>query len=416
MSDSIILASSAPNSTKLRGLELLDCAHPDNGHIAMAWGDLCDLWQCATGTARRHLGNLHEAGLIHYSSNGDGVVYVTFKHLSPAHQRTNGARGRAESENARAETARGRAESEIVRAVEPAAEPAEQPFDARGRAETARPRTESEIVRAETVENFDDSSHACAGAQLVGWLVGSTDQSDPEPTNQPAAPQTAPLPSVAPPSVEAAVAMAGLLRVRMKGDQATAIAANVPLPIIREAVGAWWCNRKAAGGQFKDYPGIVVTWLREWYRTQATPWPEPPAAWEREPLYEMMMTPAEKDARAALDRELELEYEPDPEPEEPRRRPLGYADPEPEPEPGTPEAFWQQLKADFALHQPVGSVDGVLQASRVMGYEEGRFVIGITDAFRLDWAEKKLRNQVKRRLAVIMGLPTVDVTFRVIED
>lgn len=413
MSDSIILASSAPNSTKLRGLELLDRAHPENGHIALAWEDLCDLWHCATGTARRHLGGLHEAGLIHYSSNGDGVVYVTFKHLSPAHQRPNGARGRAEMDHPRAETARPRAEMDHPRAVEPAAEPAEQPFDARGRAETARGRAEMDHGRAETVENFDDSSHVCAPAQLVGWLVGSTDQSDPEPTNQPAAAQTTTPATVAPPSVEAAVAMAGLLRVRMKGDQATAIAANVPLPIIREAVGAWWCNRKAAGGQFKDHPGIVVTWLREWYRTQATPWPEPPAAWEREPLFEMMMTPAEKDARAALERELERAYESDPDPEPARPHPLGHA--EPEPEPGTPEAFWRQLKADFALHQPVGGVDDTLRTSRVLSYEDGKFVIGVADSFRLDWAEKKMRNQVRRRLAVIMGLPTVDVTFRVID-
>ncbi len=85
----------------------------------------------------------------------------------------------------------------------------------------------------------------------------------------------------------------------------------------------------------------------------------------------------------------------------------------PKPEPGTPAAYWSQLVADFALHQPVGAVDSVLQDSWVIDYADGVFTIGIADGFRLDWVEKKLRNQVKRRLAVIMRLATVDVTFRV---
>ena len=86
----------------------------------------------------------------------------------------------------------------------------------------------------------------------------------------------------------------------------------------------------------------------------------------------------------------------------------------PKPEPGSPEAYWAQLQADFALHQPVGGADSVLQDSWVIAYADGVFTIGIADGFRLDWVEKKLRNQVKRRLAVIMRLATVEVTFRVV--
>lgn len=76
-------------------------------------------------------------------------------------------------------------------------------------------------------------------------------------------------------------------------------------------------------------------------------------------------------------------------------------------------ALWRQLQSDFALHQPAGSIDSVIQDSWVIAYEDGEFIIGIADAFRLDWVEKKLRNQIKRRLAVIMGRATVDVKFRV---
>jgi hypothetical protein len=79
--------------------------------------------------------------------------------------------------------------------------------------------------------------------------------------------------------------------------------------------------------------------------------------------------------------------------------------------PGTPEATWQQLQSDFALHQPVGSADSIIQDAWVIAYDDGLFTIGITDAFRLDWVEKKLRNQIKRRLAIIMGRNDADVHF-----
>ena len=85
--------------------------------------------------------------------------------------------------------------------------------------------------------------------------------------------------------------------------------------------------------------------------------------------------------------------------------------PRPKAAPGTPEAIWQQLQSDFALHQPVGSIDSVIQDAWVIAYDDGLFTIGITDAFRLDWVEKKLRNQIKRRLAVIMGRNDADVHF-----
>lgn len=76
-------------------------------------------------------------------------------------------------------------------------------------------------------------------------------------------------------------------------------------------------------------------------------------------------------------------------------------------------AIWRQLQSEFALHQTAGSLDTIVQESWLIAYEDGEFIIGIADAFRLDWAQKKLRNQIKRRLAVIMGRSTIDVKFRV---
>lgn len=85
--------------------------------------------------------------------------------------------------------------------------------------------------------------------------------------------------------------------------------------------------------------------------------------------------------------------------------------PRPKAEPGTPGAVWQQLQSDFALHQPVGSVDSIIQDAWVIAYDDGLFTIGITDPFRLDWVEKKMSNQIRRRLAVIMGRSDVNVRF-----
>ena len=355
-------------TTKIRALTLLELAHPDNGHVTLEWGELTELWNCSKGTVRRQLGAIHEAGLIHYSSNGDGVVYVTFKHLSRAHARNS---------------------AKISR-------------------ESARPRAENALPEA----NY---SHGCADAGLVGWMDGSTIQTDSSPANQPADPQppTPTAPPVAEPAEapaealtdEQTTAFALLSEIRMRPDKAMQIARTVPLPLIRDAVGAWWSNRKSAGGKLHDQPGVVVAHLLN----GRTLLPLPPDSWLLDPLYQRHRTRAERDADDAAEREAaEAEIEPDAPPPPSLLRP--------QIEPGTPAAFWRQLQADFALHQEAGAVDSVLQDSWVIDYADGVFTIGIADGFRLDWMEKKLRNQVRRRLAVIMGPPGVDVHFQAPPD
>ncbi len=388
-------------TTKIRALTLLELAHPDNGHVTLEWGELTELWNCSKGTVRRQLGAIHEAGLIHYSSNGDGVVYVTFKHLSRAHARNSAKISR--------ESARPRAENALPEATQPAAADDAARAHARNSAkisrESARPRAENALPEA----NY---SHGRADAGLVGWLDGSTIQTDPSPTNQPVEPQPptpAPAAPVAEPveAVEAltdeqTTAFALLSEIRMRPDKAALIARTVPLQLIRDAVGAWWTNRKAAGGKLHDQPGVVVAHLLN----GRTLLPLPPDSWPQDPLYQRHRTRAERDVDAAAARSAaEVEIEP--------AQPLAPL--RPKPEPGTPEAFWRQLQSDFALHQP-DSLDSDLQGSWVIAYADGVFTIGIADAFRLDWVERKLRNQVKRRLAVIMGLPDVDVHFQAPQD
>ena len=344
----IIYSTDLNPSTKLRAITLLELAHPENGHVTLEWSELSDLWGCALGTVRRQLGAIHQAGLIHYSSNGDGIVYITFKHLSRAHARKSAKNSR--------ENARGRADS-----VLPEANP----------------------------------SHVGASAGLDGWMDTSTT------TNEiPSIPPTPQTPATAPseqPTIEQAICLALLLRIRMRADKAKFFAATLPLRTVREAVGAWWMNRKETGGKYDNHPGIVVHWLEN----HSSPvWPVPPGSWQRDPLYLQFRT---RDERAEDDApSVDDDWQPPPSP--PRRQ-------APAPEPGTPAAIWRQLQSDFALHQQAGSVDNLIQDSWVVAYADGAFTVGVADANRLDWAEKKLRPQVKRKLAVIMGRPDVDVTF-----
>jgi hypothetical protein len=74
-----ISESDLPAKTAASAAKLLLQVHPDNGHACLSWQQLCDVLGLAAGTAQRHLTQLHQARVIHYSSNGDGLVYVTFK-------------------------------------------------------------------------------------------------------------------------------------------------------------------------------------------------------------------------------------------------------------------------------------------------------------------------------------------------
>ncbi len=383
----IIYSTDLNPSTKLRAITLLELAHPENGHVTLEWSELSDLWGCALGTVRRQLGAIHQAGLIHYSSNGDGIVYITFKHLSRAHARKSAKNSR--------ESARGRAES-----VLPEATPEPQPEDeARAHArKSAKNSRENARGRAESVLSEANPSHVGASAGLDGWMDRSSDTN--EIPSIPPTPQTAET-AEPPPSqqqtIEQAICLALLLRIRMRADKARIFAATLPLRTVREAVGAWWMNRKETGGKYDNHPGIVVHWLEN----HSSPvWPVPPGSWQRDPLYLQFRTRAE---RAEDDAPADGgDWQPPP--SAPRRQ-------APAPEPGTPAAIWVQLQSDFALHQQAGSVDNLIQDSWVVAYADGAFTVGVADANRLDWAEKKLRPQIKRKLAIIMGRPVVDVTF-----
>ncbi|MBW7883070.1 MAG: chromosomal replication initiator protein DnaA [Caldilineaceae bacterium] len=78
-----------------------------------------------------------------------------------------------------------------------------------------------------------------------------------------------------------------------------------------------------------------------------------------------------------------------------------------------PHVIWKQLLSEFALELQPDRLDAWIQESWIIHYEDGQFIVGLPNAFYLDWAESRLRPRIKRKLAVIMGRASVDVTFRV---
>jgi chromosomal replication initiator protein len=78
-----------------------------------------------------------------------------------------------------------------------------------------------------------------------------------------------------------------------------------------------------------------------------------------------------------------------------------------------PHGVWRQVLAEFALEMPSSQLDACIQASQVLHYEDGHFIVGLPNAYYLDWAQARLRSKIKRKLASIMQRSSVDVSFRV---
>jgi hypothetical protein len=64
--------------TKLNAFQLLEQVDPNSGHITLTREELCALFEVGSdGAARRHLGRMQAAGIIHYSTNA--AVYINFR-------------------------------------------------------------------------------------------------------------------------------------------------------------------------------------------------------------------------------------------------------------------------------------------------------------------------------------------------
>jgi chromosomal replication initiator protein len=77
-----------------------------------------------------------------------------------------------------------------------------------------------------------------------------------------------------------------------------------------------------------------------------------------------------------------------------------------------PHVVWQTVLSELALQMPPATYDTWVRDTTVMGYEDGEFIIGMPNAYALDWLENRLRNTIKRMLNSIIRR-SVQVQFRV---
>ena len=259
-----ITQADIPHATRTNALRLLRHAHPDNGHVAITWSDACAVCEVSQGTLRRQLGQMAAAHLVHYSSNGDGYVYCTFKawiRREPSKNSTVDARGRAGTVE-KFDSAEATPEKhDAADAREPSKN---STVDARGRAADAR-----SLTRTRT-----------------GDLEGRKEGRNIDPTNF--------LPSFPAPSRPEAERSLKLLRdprVNLWVRHANRLAGLFPFEYVRDHVAAWYMNRKSAGGTLEESPGAVYVWLTE--PSKAVRNGYDPAEWRKTDLYKDHCTPEE---------------------------------------------------------------------------------------------------------------------------
>lgn len=68
-----------------------------------------------------------------------------------------------------------------------------------------------------------------------------------------------------------------------------------------------------------------------------------------------------------------------------------------------PEQVWQAALGELQLQMTKATFDTWFKTSRVVAYEDGTFVIGVSSAYAKDWLENRLSGTIKRTLNGIVG-------------
>jgi len=378
--------SELPASTKANALALLSLAHHDNGHCTISWQNLARVFgHISVARSRRHLGMMQAIGLIHYSSNGDELIYINFKAWSRVDARkttTEWSKNDQSMVEKRASTRDPEQEgpnSDLTAIMGARNTTTEWTENARGRAKN------------------DHDLYASAPAE-VSQLVSTDPLPDTELTNKLAPPGPTPKRQV----WEAPLSFRLLTdkRVAMSPKVAERLAANHPYHHIRDAVAHWWEGRKSVGGQFDERPGLVIFWLDN---PEEFTIPVMSDTARSSDLFRCYQTPDELAAeQAAVDEAQRLADE------EQQALPAAAAPTKAEPEPGTPEAYWQQVRKELEIEQ-AGTFDRWLDGTYVLAYiqETNAFGIVLPDATRADWIRHRLAKQIVRKLSVITRKPAL---------
>ena len=80
------------------------------------------------------------------------------------------------------------------------------------------------------------------------------------------------------------------------------------------------------------------------------------------------------------------------------------------PTPRQPKEIWDIARSQLRLQLPRSTYETWVRDTTCLAHEDGAFVIGVANAYAKDWLSLRLRPQIKRALAGIVG-QAVEVTF-----
>ena len=338
--------------TRLNAYSLVQAVHGENGYICISRAELAHMFGCSWDRTRSHLGEMQAVNLIHYSTNGDSLVYLTFKAWTPASRVDDRKTPIKSSKNdhPRAENDHGRANDENG---------SDHP-----RAKNDHGRAKNDHPRADSYTHADTRS---------GWLVGSTTDPDPgkQPTNPPIDPD------------EQELTKSLLTAIRMIPNNANHLAKTYQFELVREVVGHWWMRRLSVGGTLNNEPGFVVKALLNPAQFGIEPLSD---AFRRTDLYRQFRTPAE----IAQDEERERQaISPPPAPA--RASPTDGASPFLDHDPA-----WLGLSGDPLVEE----LAGLVEICAVDGVPLYRFAA--KDPLKSTWLDGRIGTRLRKRVKMIV--------------
>ena len=366
-----ILGSGLSKTTIANALALLDRAHPYNGHITITWESLCDLWGLTSiGVARRYLGRISQAGIIHYTTNQ--WVYATFRAWPPDE---NGAWELPNQRVGTTETARGDYLSDSD--------------------EELKRRVGTTERRVGTTERRVESTESARGVYLKSAYKELNERMNESSFN--------------PKEVDQSFAILTDPEIRMSRAKAEEIANAYPFEDIR----AFCCDFVAEGKRPGKDAGLIAYWLEA---AETVPPLMHNDLWQRHrtPVEIAEAERAEAEAAAYL-AQMQAEDEdrrqtpPAPVVEAEDERPTATA-----PTAKDADTIWGEALRELALSMPRQTYDTWLRDTAGLDYADGEFVIGVGHASARDWLGNRLKPEIKRILGRLCQR-SVEVTFRVRE-
>ncbi|NMC14831.1 MAG: chromosomal replication initiator protein DnaA, partial [Chloroflexi bacterium] len=80
-----------------------------------------------------------------------------------------------------------------------------------------------------------------------------------------------------------------------------------------------------------------------------------------------------------------------------------------------PDQAWQAALGQLQMEMPKPAFDTWVRDAEFLSFEDGRFIVGVANAYARDWLESRLSSTVRRMLTGIMNR-TVEVQFTVWQE